>query len=100
LRLPSAAARLLLASRVAGARGEKPPSLLADLRAGSPRSEVGVLNGAVVRAGKLCGVRTPVNTVLVDTLEDIVRSHALWAKFRERPEALIARVNEATGGRW
>lgn len=100
LRLPSAAARLLLASRVAGARGEKPPSLLADLRAGRQRSEVSVLNGAVVRAGKATGVRTPVNTVLCDTLEDIVRSHALWAKFRERPEALIARVNEATGGRW
>jgi len=100
LRLPSAVARLLLASRVAGARGEKPPSLLADLRQGRQRSEVGALNGAVVRAGKATGVRTPVNAVLTDTLEDIVRSHALWAKFRERPEALIARVNEATGGRW
>ena len=100
LRLPSAAARLLLASRVAGARGEKPPSLLIDLRAGRQRSEVGALNGAVVRAGKVLGVPTPVNAVLADTLEDIVRSHALWAKYRERPEALIARVDEATGGRW
>ncbi|TAM76646.1 ketopantoate reductase family protein [bacterium] len=100
LRLPSAAARLLLASRVAGARGEKPPSLLADLRAGRQRSEVGALNGAVVRVGKALGVRTPVNAVLTDTLEDIVRSHALWAKYRERPDALIARVDEATGGRW
>ncbi|TAM91243.1 ketopantoate reductase family protein [bacterium] len=100
LRLPSAGARLLLASRVAGARGEKPPSLLVDLRAGRQRSEVGALNGAVVRAGKVLGVPTPVNAVLTDTLEDIVRSHALWAKYRERPEALIARVDEATRGRW
>ncbi|TAM62068.1 ketopantoate reductase family protein [bacterium] len=100
LRLPSAAARLLLASRVAGARGEKPPSLLADLRAGRQRSEVTALNGAVVRAGRTLGVPTPVNAVLTDTLEDIVRTHALWAKYRERPDALIARVDEATGGRW
>ncbi|HVA38173.1 MAG TPA: ketopantoate reductase C-terminal domain-containing protein [Candidatus Dormibacteraeota bacterium] len=100
LRLPSALARLLLASRVAGARGEKPPSLLLDLRSGRPRTEVSALNGAVVRAGKAAGVPTPVNAVLTDILEDIVRSQALWAKYRQRPEALIARVDEATGGRW
>ena len=48
--LPSPIARTLLAGRIAGARGTKPPSLLLDLRAGRPQTEVDVLNGAVAAA--------------------------------------------------
>ena len=86
--LPSPLARLILANRIAGARGRKPPSLLLDLRAGKNKTEVGVLNGAVAAAGQRLGIPTPVNAVLTRVLSDIAHMPALWAKYRERPEAL------------
>ncbi len=90
--MPSPLARPLLASRIAGARGEKPPSLLLDLRGAKHRTEVGVLNGAVVRAARELGVRVPVNAALTRVLEDIAHMPQLWAKYRERPDALVAEV--------
>jgi 2-dehydropantoate 2-reductase len=90
--LPTPVARLVLANRVAGARGRKPPSLLQDLRAGKSQTEVDVLNGAVAAAGDAHGVRTPVNAVFARVLDDISHMPALWAKYRERPEALEAEV--------
>src|SRR5581483_1041184 len=44
--LPSPIARVVLANRIASARGTKPPSLLLDLRHGKQQTEVDVLNGA------------------------------------------------------
>ena len=90
--LPSPLARALISSRVAGARGRKPPSLLLDLRANKALTEVDVLNGAVARAGRECGVSTPVNTVFCRVLSDIAHMPQLWAKYREHPEALEAEV--------
>ncbi len=90
--LPTPVAKLLLASRIAGARGRKPPSLLLDLRAGKGETEVGVLNGAVAEAGRRLGVPTPVNTVFARVLDDIANMPQLWAKYRERPQALLAEV--------
>ncbi len=90
--LPSPVARHVMAGRVAGARGSKPPSLLLDLRAGRPQTEVNVLNGAVASAGIRVGVPTPVNAVYARVLDDIAHMPQLWAKYRERPEALLAEV--------
>jgi 2-dehydropantoate 2-reductase len=90
--LPSPIARRVMATRVAGARGTKPPSLLLDLRAGKPQTEVHVLNGAVAAAGRECGVPTPVNAVYARVLSDIANMPQLWSKYRERPEALVAEV--------
>lgn len=90
--LPSPIARTLLASRVAGARGAKPPSLLLDLRAGKALSEVSVLNGAVAATGRQLGVSTPVNAVFARVLDDIAHMPQLWAKYRERPEQLESEV--------
>jgi 2-dehydropantoate 2-reductase len=90
--LPSAVSRWILANRIAGARGRKPPSLLLDLRAGKGKTEVGVLNGAVARAGSAAGVSTPINTVFARVLDDIAHMPQLWAKYRERPRALYAEV--------
>ena len=95
--LPAPLARLALASRIAGARGEKPPSLLLDLRSGKRRTEIGALNGAVARAGRETGVATPVNAAFARVLEDIAHTPQLWAKYRERPEALTAEVNREAG---
>ena len=90
--LPSTFARPLMASRVAGGRGTKPPSLLLDLRAGRPRTEIHVLNGAVAAAGRAHGIPTPVNAVYARVLDDIAHMPQLWAKYRERPETLLAEV--------
>jgi 2-dehydropantoate 2-reductase len=90
--LPSPVARGLLANRIAGARGRKPPSLLLDLRAMKNRTEVEVLNGAVARAAHDAGVKAPVNTVFARIVSDIASMPQLWAKYRERPDALTAEV--------
>jgi 2-dehydropantoate 2-reductase len=90
--LPSPVSRKLLASRVAGARGTKPPSLLLDLRAGRDQTEVDYLNGAVACAGRDHHVRTPVNAVYARVLEDIAHMPQLWAKYREHPDTLAAEV--------
>ncbi|MBV8073969.1 MAG: ketopantoate reductase family protein [Candidatus Eremiobacteraeota bacterium] len=86
--LPSPISRVILANRIAGARGRKPPSLLLDLRAGKNKTEVGVLNGAVAEAGHRLGIPTPVNAVFARVLSDIAHMPALWAKYRERPDAI------------
>jgi len=90
--LPMPLAKLLLASRIAGARGRKPPSLLLDLRAGKGRTEVDVLSGAVAAAGHAAGVPVPVNAAFARVLSDIAQMPQLWAKYRERPAALAAEV--------
>ncbi|GAC1653595.1 MAG: 2-dehydropantoate 2-reductase [Vulcanimicrobiaceae bacterium] len=90
--LPSPISRTLLSSRIAGARGRKPPSLLLDLRANKALTEVDVLNGAVAHGGRQTGVPTPVNTVFVRVLSDIAHMPQLWAKYREHPEILEAEV--------
>lgn len=90
--LPTPVARLVLTSRISGARGRKPPSLLLDLRAAKGRTEVDVLNGAIAAAGRKLGVPTPVNAVFARVLDDIAHMPQLWAKYRERPQALLAEV--------
>lgn len=91
--LPSPISRTILAGRIAGARGTKPPSLLLDLRHGRPQTEVDVLNGAVAAAGHEFDVPTPVNAVFARVLDDIAHMPQLWAKYRERPETLEAEVD-------
>jgi len=92
VRLPMPIAKALLAGRIAGARGKKPPSLLLDLRAGKGETEVDVLSGAVAAAGRAYGVPTPVNAAYARVLADIAAMPQLWAKYRERPDALAAEV--------
>lgn len=90
--LPSPVSRPVLASRIAAARGEKPPSLLLDLRDSKHRTEVEFLNGAVARAAREAGVAAPVNTAYARIVSDISHMSQLWAKYRERPAALLAEV--------
>lgn len=95
VRLPNVLARRLLAKRIAGARGSKPPSLLLDLRAARGRTEVGALCGAVAAAGAASGIATPVNATFARLVEEIARDAALWPTYRERPAQL---VRAALGG--
>lgn len=92
VKLPIPVAKLVLAARIAGARGRKPPSLLLDLQAGKGRTEVEVLNGAVAAAARELGVQAPVNSAYARVLSDIAHMPQLWAKYRERPAALLAEV--------
>ncbi len=91
-RLPTPLARAILGSRIAKARGQKPPSLLLDMRNAKHRTEVGALNGAVAAAGARLGVSTPVNAAFARILERIAAAPELGAKYRERPEVLDAEV--------
>lgn len=90
--LPAPVARALLARRIAGARGQKPPSLLLDLRSAKHRTEVEFLNGAVARAAREAGISAPVNAVFARIVSDIAHMPQVWAKYRERPAALCAEV--------
>ncbi len=56
------------------------------------RTEVDFLNGAVASAARTAGVRAPVNTVFARIVSDIAHMPQLWAKYRERPDALGAEV--------
>ncbi|MBV9104111.1 MAG: ketopantoate reductase family protein [Candidatus Eremiobacteraeota bacterium] len=90
--LPNPVARAVLANRIAGGRGRKPPSLLLDLRAAKGQTEVEVLNGAVAAEGRRLGIKTPVNAVYARVLDDIAHMPQLWAKYRERPDVLEGEV--------
>lgn len=80
--LPNFLIRQILGSKIKKARGQKPPSLLLDLRAGRKQSEVDVLNGAVVTLGKRCGLPTPGNAWLHEQLGSVVAQQRPWEDFR------------------
>ena len=95
---PDALLHRVLRQQVAGARGTKLPSLHLDLHGGKTRSEIGWLNGAVVRQGEQVGVATPVNRLLTDTLTQLMgdpQQQALWrgnlAKLTAAAQAAIRR---------
>ncbi len=87
--LPALVGRPVLRRTVGAGRGAKRPSLAVDLQAGRGQSEVGWLNGAVVRHGARWSVATPVNRVLNDTLTALADGRLSPAEFRGRPDALL-----------
>jgi 2-dehydropantoate 2-reductase len=89
---PKALIRPVLRSQIGGARGGKLPSLHIDLHGSKGRSEVGWLNGAVVRKGAEVGVTTPVNKVLTDTLSGMVTDPAEIPAWRGNHSRLLAAV--------
>jgi 2-dehydropantoate 2-reductase len=84
----------ILRKMVAGGRGEKPPSLLLEMRRDRHRSEVADLNGAVVSAGEGIGIPTPVNRALTETLIRLVEGRIQWDNIRRQPGALLAVATE------
>jgi 2-dehydropantoate 2-reductase len=95
--LPTPLARTALSGRIAHARGDKPPSLLLDLRGAKHRTEVEFLNGAVARAARDAGGAAPINAGLARILSDVAHTPQLWAKYRERPAALAAELRGRSG---
>jgi hypothetical protein len=47
------------------------------------------LNGAIVEAGRKCGVATPVNQALTEILSGIVSGRLAWSNYQNQPERLI-----------
>lgn len=93
--LPNFAIRSLLGSKIVQARGQKPPSLLVDLRAGRPSSEVEVLNGAVVELGKRSGIPTPGNRWLLETLRSVVADNSQWSRYRGQIDEVARQAMQA-----
>lgn len=69
-------------------RGSKMPSLYIDLKNGSKRSEVEMLNGAIAQQGEKVGVPTPVNRFLSEMLQGIVAGEIDPEPFRKNPDSL------------
>jgi 2-dehydropantoate 2-reductase len=89
--LPLSLSRPFLQKAVGGGRGGKMPSFHIDLYAGRGQSEVGYLNGAVVRYGEQTGVPTPVNRMLTDTLLALTRGEIPLGAYALQPEKLLER---------
>lgn len=90
--LPMPLGRALLAGRIARGRGQKPPSLLLDLREGKAQSEVGALCGAIAAHGQRCGVATPVNATFMRVLTEITQQPERWERYRGNPRALEGEI--------
>lgn len=91
-RLPRFIAQPALVKFLGEGRGDKMPSLHIDLHGGRGQTEVGYLNGAVVRYGAQVGVPTPVNKLLTDTLEALSSGAEPKDTYRHDPDALLARL--------
>ncbi len=88
-RIPLAVSRPLMARFAGKGRGDKMPSLHIDLHHGRGMSEVGYLNGAVVRFGARLGVPTPVNQLLLKTLQQLTDGELSTDVYRRQPQKLL-----------
>ncbi len=94
--LPPPISRPLLARELGKGRGAKMPSFYIDLANRRGKSEVGYLNGAVVRFGVKTGIPTPVNQVYTQTLMGLTCGELNRADFDHQPEKLIELVKQAS----
>ena len=90
--LPNIVLRRLLKDVMAGGRGNKLPSLQLELQRGRSDSEVSVLNGAVMTAGRKVDLAVPVNQGIYEILSGIVSGNLPWFKFKAKPDALLTCV--------
>jgi 2-dehydropantoate 2-reductase len=79
----------ILQPMVGGGRGDKPPSLLVDLRSGRTQSEIDALNGAIVEAGKTIGMQMPVNAVLVGIVHELIEGKTDRSNWRRNIDQLV-----------
>jgi 2-dehydropantoate 2-reductase len=92
-RLPVRLAQPLMRRALGQGRGGKMPSFYIDLHAGRGQSEVDYLNGAVVRFGEQCGVPTPVNRALNQTLLALASGNLPIETYAHQPLKWLDRVN-------
>ncbi|MBN1219602.1 MAG: 2-dehydropantoate 2-reductase [Anaerolineae bacterium] len=87
--LPMPVTRAVLRPFMVSGRGTKMPSLQIDLAAGQAVSEVGVLNGAIVQAGREVGIPTPVNQALTRILSGLFSGELAREDYQNQPEKLL-----------
>jgi 2-dehydropantoate 2-reductase len=87
--LPHSISKIALARAVGRGRGAKMPSFHIDLYSDRGRSEVGFLNGAVVRSGEIYGIPTPINGILCQVLQDLTDKKIPISTFRLQPGKLL-----------
>lgn len=91
--LPSRLSFPLLSEKMSRGRGDKPPSLLLELRRGRPKTEIDFLNGKVVEFGQKVGIPTPVNAALTRAYHEAMQDpKAWWDRWRGKPQSLIAHL--------
>lgn len=91
--LPSRLSFPLLSERMSRGRGDKPPSLLLELRRPRPKTEIDFLNGKVVEMGKKLDIPTPVNAFLTRAYHQAMQDpQAWWSRWRGKAHSLIAEV--------
>ena len=90
---PASLSQPLLSSMIGGGRGEKMPSFHIDLFSGRGYSEVGELNGAVVRAGDILGVPTPVNHFLTSRLLGLIAGEIPLNRYQDQPDLFLKDLN-------
>lgn len=82
----------LIGAKMKGARGDKLPSLFADLQDPSRPTELDAMNGAVVKEGERLGVATPKQKALVDLFHRCRRDQELWTQLQRDPIRLLEYV--------
>ena len=92
IRLPPWMSKPFLARAAGAGRGGKMPSFHIDLHSGRGQSEVDYLHGAVVRAGRECGVSTPINAYLTETLLALTDGRMAMDAYAHKPARLLAEV--------
>lgn len=98
IRLPIFLSKPLVSRVAGGGRGGKMPSFHIDLHTRRGQSEVDYLNGAVVRAGELYGVPTPVNAFLTELLDSLTLGTTDMNEYSHRPSSLLATLQIASRG--
>jgi 2-dehydropantoate 2-reductase len=92
--LPPWAAFRLLGPWLAGGRGDRLPSVAADLAAGRRRTENSVLTGAVVRQADARGIAAPTSRALAGLVEDLAAGRLDAAQTHGRPDVLLDMVRQ------
>jgi 2-dehydropantoate 2-reductase len=92
-RLPLWLSKPFLARAAGAGRGAKMPSFHIDLHSGRGKSEVENLHGAVVRAGQMCNIPTPVNTLLTETLVALTNQEIPLEEFAHKPQKLLGKLS-------
>ena len=88
-RIPAWLGRPLAVRLLGKGRGDKMPSFHIDLHAGRKQSEVGDLNGAVVRAAEKLGLPAPVNAFLTSQLQAMAAGKIPLNTYDHLPERLL-----------
>jgi 2-dehydropantoate 2-reductase len=87
--LPLKLSQVCLIQAIGGGRGGKMPSFHIDLHNGRGLSEVGYLNGAVVKYAGLTNCQAPVNRFLTETLIGLTTGELPLELFKSKPQKFI-----------